>query len=70
VAIKKLGVIGVQVRIVPPDAKLPDHFEMIIPKQKVLPKLEIQVTEVGEDIEDDLDVVVEKYDEKTLLEDQ
>ena len=70
IAIKKLGVIGVQVRIIPPDAKLPDHFEMIIPKQKVLPKREIQVTDVGEDIEDDLDVVVEKYDEKTLLEDQ
>jgi len=70
VAVKKLGVIGVQVRIIPPDAKLPDHFEMIIPKQKVLPKLEIQVTDIGEDIEDDIDDVVEKYDEKTLLEDQ
>ena len=34
VAIKKLGVIGVQVRIIPPDARLPDHFEMIVPKEK------------------------------------
>ena len=26
IAIKKLGVIGVQVKIVPADAKMPDHF--------------------------------------------
>ncbi len=36
VAIKKLGVIGVQVRIIPPESKLPDHFEMIVPKQKLV----------------------------------
>ncbi len=51
VAIKKLGVIGVQVRIIPPDAKLPDHFEMIVPKRKATAKPEIAVTSIGEDIE-------------------
>jgi small subunit ribosomal protein S3 len=29
IAIKKLGTIGVQVKIIPPDAKLPDHFEVL-----------------------------------------
>src|SRR5512136_2589118 len=29
IAIKKLGVIGVQVKIVPPDAKLPDSFTIL-----------------------------------------
>ena len=29
IAIKKLGVIGCQVKIVPPGAQLPDHFEII-----------------------------------------
>jgi len=29
IAIKKLGVIGVQVKIVPADAKMPDHFAVI-----------------------------------------
>ncbi len=70
VAVKKLGVIGVQVRIIPPDAKLPDHFEMIVPKRKVIPHPEIQVMDVGEDIDKDLEELVEDYDESTLREDQ
>ncbi|MBP7700195.1 MAG: 30S ribosomal protein S3, partial [Methanoregulaceae archaeon] len=53
VAIKKLGVIGVQVRIIPPESKLPDHFEMIVPKQKLVRKEEIAITPVGEEIEEE-----------------
>jgi small subunit ribosomal protein S3 len=56
VAIKKLGVIGVQVRIIPPGARLPDHFEMIEPKEKTPKKSEIIVTDIGEDVELDLDL--------------
>lgn len=70
VAVKKLGVIGVQVRIIPPDAKLPDHFEMIAPKRKVMPNPEIQVMDVGEDIDEELEKLVDEYDEPTLREDQ
>jgi small subunit ribosomal protein S3 len=49
IAVKKLGVIGVQVKIVPPDAKLPDSF--IIkkkPEEPAAPK--VSVTEVGEEL--------------------
>lgn len=67
VAVKKLGVIGVQVRIIPPDAKLPDHFEMIKPKGKPLPAPEIEVTDVGEDIDDQ---IIEEYAEETLMEER
>jgi small subunit ribosomal protein S3 len=56
VAIKKLGVIGVQVRIIPPGARLPDHFEMIEPEKKAPKKSEITVTDIGEDVELDLDL--------------
>ncbi len=36
VAIKKLGVIGIQVRIIPPGAMLPDHFQVtaVVEKKK------------------------------------
>jgi small subunit ribosomal protein S3 len=66
VAVKKLGTIGVQVRIIPPDAKLPDHFEMIKPKVKHLPAPEIEVTDVGEDV----DEIIEEFAEETLLEER
>ncbi len=69
VAVKKLGVIGVQVRIIPPDAKLPDHFEMIKPKGKPLPVPDIEVTDVGEDI-DDLEEIIEEFAEETLMEER
>ncbi|MBN1236535.1 MAG: 30S ribosomal protein S3 [Methanotrichaceae archaeon] len=36
-AVKKLGVIGCQVRIIPPDVQLPDHF--LILKQQVAPEV-------------------------------
>jgi small subunit ribosomal protein S3 len=48
IAVKKLGVIGVQVRIIPPGAKLPDDFCIIENKQKGKKPAEITVTEVGE----------------------
>ncbi|NYT07563.1 MAG: 30S ribosomal protein S3 [Methanomicrobiales archaeon] len=70
VAVKKLGVIGVQVRIIPPDAKLPDHFEMIKPKGKPLPAPDIEVTDVGEDIVDDLEEIIEEFAEETIVEER
>lgn len=51
VAIKKLGVIGVQVKLVPPDAKLPDHFVLLEQKREKQAKPEVSVTEVGNDLD-------------------
>ena len=54
IAIKKLGVIGVQVRIVPPGAKLPDDFRLAEEEPiKEAPK-QLVVTEIGEDVEAEL----------------
>jgi small subunit ribosomal protein S3 len=50
VAIKKLGVIGVQVKIVPAGAKMPDHFE-VIEQEKKKPAPKVTVTAVGEDVD-------------------
>jgi len=62
IAVKKLGVIGVQVKIVPPDAKLPDAF--VITKKAEEPAApKVTVTDVGEEMEpvppDSLDRVQE-----------
>jgi small subunit ribosomal protein S3 len=71
VAIKKLGVIGVQVRIIPPDSKLPDHFEMIIPKQKLSRKQEIAITPIGEEIEEeDLALDLDEFDDVEIPEER
>jgi small subunit ribosomal protein S3 len=71
VAIKKLGVIGVQVRIIPPDSKLPDHFEMIVPKQKLVRKQEIAITPVGEEIEEeDLSLDLDEFDDVEVPEER
>jgi small subunit ribosomal protein S3 len=71
VAIKKLGVIGVQVRIIPPDSKLPDHFEMIIPKQKLARKPEISITPIGEEIEEeDLALDLDEFDDVEIPEER
>ncbi|RLI79457.1 30S ribosomal protein S3 [Archaeoglobales archaeon] len=53
VAIKKLGVLGVKVRIIPPDAELPDEFEVKEPvKEKEVEVEEVEeVREVKEDKE-------------------
>jgi small subunit ribosomal protein S3 len=47
VAIKKLGVIGVQVKLVPAGAKLPDHFE-IIEQEKKRQAPKVTVTDIGD----------------------
>ena len=47
VAIKKLGVIGVQVKLVPAGARLPDHFT-IIEQEKKRPVPKVTVTSIGE----------------------
>jgi small subunit ribosomal protein S3 len=52
VAIKKLGVIGVQVKIVPAGAKLPDHFE-VIEQKKAKPVQKITVTTIEDDVDGD-----------------
>ncbi len=71
VAIKKLGVIGVQVRIIPPDSKLPDHFQMIVPKQKLSRKQEIAITPVGEEIEEeDLALNLDEFDDVEIPEER
>jgi small subunit ribosomal protein S3 len=52
VAIKKLGVIGVQVKIVPAGAKLPDHFEIIV-QEKVRPAQKGVATNAGIDVDNE-----------------
>jgi small subunit ribosomal protein S3 len=63
VAIKKLGVIGIQVRIIPPGAQLPDHFQVtaIIEKKKasLAPHLKRISTSIP-GIDDDEDVPLEE----------
>ncbi len=48
-AIKKLGTIGVQVKIVPPDARLPDTFDVLEPAPKKAPAEPIEPEEVGDE---------------------
>jgi len=69
VAVKKLGVIGVQVKIIPAGAKIPDHFEVTAKREKPEKKgIEVPVVPVGEDIaEDDLPVEPDEFDEEELL---
>jgi small subunit ribosomal protein S3 len=55
IAIKKLGVIGVQVMIIPPDAKLPDDFQVAAAEPPKPPQRRIEVLEVGEDVDESLD---------------
>ncbi|NLA39621.1 MAG: 30S ribosomal protein S3 [Methanomicrobiales archaeon] len=55
-AVKKLGTIGVQVKIVPPDTKLPDAFEVSEPEPKKPPEPLPEPEEIGDDeeLEEDL----------------
>jgi small subunit ribosomal protein S3 len=46
VAIKKLGVLGVKVRIIPPDAELPDEFEV---REPLKAEEEVEAKEIGEE---------------------
>ena len=50
IAVKTLGVIGAQVKIVPPDAKLPDSFIGAKKEEEKAPA-RVTVTEVGEEME-------------------
>lgn len=65
VAIKKLGTIGVQVKIIPPDAKLPDQFEILDVKRPDLPaeQEEIAVVDIGEEIDAELANTPDEYGE-------
>ncbi len=54
VAIKKLGVIGVQVKIIPPGSKLPDHFEIRERKEPRPTVVPLTVTTIGDEIEDEI----------------
>ncbi|MDD3573794.1 MAG: 30S ribosomal protein S3 [Methanospirillum sp.] len=52
VAVKKLGVIGVQARLIPPGAQLPDHFEVtaeITKKQRNM----AHITKISDDYEEE-----------------
>ncbi len=49
-SIKKLGTIGVQVKIIPPDAHLPDTFEVLEPKAEVPKEPVYEVEDIDEDI--------------------
>ncbi|MDG6257221.1 MAG: 30S ribosomal protein S3 [Methanomicrobiaceae archaeon] len=56
VAIKKLGTIGVQVKIVPPGAKLPDHFEVLEPEpREAEDEIDLTPEAIGEEIDAELE---------------
>ena len=65
-AVKKLGTIGVQVKIGPPGAKLPDTFEVLEPEPKKAPIPVPEPEEIGEDdLDEDLDASSdEEYQEE------
>ncbi len=60
VAIKKLGVIGVQVRIIPPGAQLPDHFKVTAVIEKKKASLAPHLTKISSDAFDEDDVPLEE----------
>lgn len=66
VAIKKLGVIGVQVRLIPPGAQLPDHFEVtaeVTKKERNMAHI-TRIKSEDEEEDQDLDAMVhEQQDE-------
>ncbi len=64
IAVKKLGVIGVQVKIVPPGTQLPDTFEVVSPEPKAAPGRMLEVEEVGEEYEEE----PEEYTEEEGME--
>lgn len=67
IAIKKLGTIGCQVKIVPPGAILPDHFEVLDPEpvtqakeEPAQPEFEEEVPEedfIGQEIDAEMEAV-------------
>ncbi len=71
VAIKKLGGDRCSGSIIPLVSQLPDHFEMIVPKQKLVRKEEIAITPVGEEIEEeDLAMNLDEFDDVETPEDR
>lgn len=65
VAIKKLGTIGVQVKLIPPGARIPDQFEIIPPaappeQQEIVVE---DVSDIGDDIDRELESVSSPEDE-------
>ena len=66
VAIKKLGVLGVKVRIIPPDAELPDEFEVKEPIKVEPEAKEEKVTEIEAETKPETEskIKVEAKDEK------
>lgn len=49
-AVKKLGTIGVQVKIIPPGARLPDTFEVLEPQPEVPEEPVYEGVDIDEDI--------------------
>ena len=64
-AVKKLGTIGVQVKIVPPGARLPDTFEVAEPEPKKVPAPIPEPEEVGEE---ELEEELEEFSGEEFLE--
>ncbi len=65
IAVKKLGLIGVQVKIIQPDAIIPDHFEITAKPAKKKERVDISVTAVGDE-----GVLKTGYDESIFEEDE
>lgn len=73
IAIKKLGTIGCQVKIVPPEAQLPDYFEVLdadvpAPAEPVEEPYEEDVSE-EEDLGDEIDAEMEAAEDVPVEED-
>ncbi|MDD1677097.1 MAG: 30S ribosomal protein S3, partial [Methanomicrobiales archaeon] len=66
IAVKKLGVIGVQVRIIPPGAKLPDDFHVIENKKGKVKPVEIAVTEIGEEPLEEIETIEPTINEEDV----
>ena len=66
IAVKKLGIISVQVKIIPGDAKLPDRFEVLPPKPYLAETVE-ESTDIGDDVDAELAEFEDKVPE-TLIE--
>ncbi len=65
VAVKKLGTIGCQVKIIPPGAMLPDHFEVLEPQPESPEKEEEYSPEVlGEEIDAELEQIEDVPEEE------
>ncbi|RQD83771.1 MAG: 30S ribosomal protein S3 [Methanocalculus sp. MSAO_Arc2] len=64
VAIKKLGTIGVQVKIIQPGARLPDQFEIVSPEKPPEPQEIIveEIDDIGEEIDRELEAVTSPED--------